>query len=82
MKKSLEESIRAKRIHHQLMPMKIVFEKGFDPSIIEGLSKRRHRLVEILKSPIGFTGMTGVSRVRGNVEAMYDPRRDGSVAIE
>lgn len=82
MKKSLEESINAKRIHHQLMPMKIEYEKGFDPSIIEGFSQRRHKLVAVRKTAIGFTGMTGVSRVRGYVEAMFDPRRDGSVAIE
>lgn len=63
------------------MPMHIVYEKGFDAAIIDGLAKRKHKLVD--DNPVvGFAAMAAISRVRGDIEAMFDPRRYGSVSIE
>lgn len=78
--RSLDDSITAKRIHHQLMPMHVVYEDGFDPDIIDGLAKLQHQMVDD-KPVYGFTAITAISRVRGYVEAMHDPRRFGSVSI-
>ncbi|XP_055300761.1 scoloptoxin SSD14-like isoform X2 [Sitodiplosis mosellana] len=77
---SLEDSINAKRIHHQLLPMEVVFEKGYNPEILEGLRQIGHNISED-KPVIGFTAVTAISRANGYVEAMVDPRRYGSIQI-
>ena len=77
---SLEESINAKRIHHQLLPMNVVYEKGYAPEILDGLKNIGHNITED-EYVIGFTAVTAISRARGYVEAVFDPRRNGSFQI-
>lgn len=80
MKKSLEDAINAPRIHHQLMPMHIIHESNFNRSIIDGLKKLQHKIADD-NTVAGYTAITAISRVRGQVEAMFDTRRPGSVAV-
>lgn len=80
MGETLQEAIYSKRIHHQLLPMEVVYENGFDLKIVEGLRKMGHKVVED-KPVIGFTAVTAISRAKGYVEAVFDPRRFGSIEI-
>lgn len=77
---TLKEAISAKRIHHQLMPMEIVYEDGFDADIVDGLRQKGHNINKD-EPVIGFTALTAISRVKGYVEAVCDPRRYGSIEI-
>lgn len=80
MNETLKDAISAKRIHHQLLPMEAVYEHGFDAEILDGLRKIGHNVTEDVPV-IGFTAVTAISRARGYVEAVFDPRRYGSIAI-
>lgn len=81
LEETLKDAVHSKRIHHQLLPMEIMAEKGFDPTIIERLQKMGHAFAGD-KSVIGFTAFTAISRARGYVEAVFDPRRYGSIQIQ
>lgn len=80
MGESLNEAISSKRLHHQLLPMEVVYEKNFDSKIIEGLRQMGHKVVED-KPAIGFTAFTAISRARGYIEAAFDSRRYGSIEM-
>lgn len=77
---TLSESVAAKRLHHQLMPMEINFESGFNAEIIDELSKRGHNTNEVINEQ-WFTTVTAISRARGYVEAVFDPRVGGGAEI-
>lgn len=79
MNETLKDSISARRIHHQLMPMEVAYEHDFNDEILKGLRKIGHNTTEDIV--IGFTAVTAISRARGFVEAVFDPRRSGSIAI-
>lgn len=78
---SLEKSIHARRIHHQLLPMEVVHETEFDTSILNELKQFGH-IVSEDEALTGFTAVTAISRARGHVEATFDPRRFGSTKID
>lgn len=77
----LQEAVDAKRIHHQLMPMNIIYEGGFNKTLLEELTKFGHRLQGESSAP-GFSCVTAISKSRGFVEAAADARRNGSAAIQ
>lgn len=81
MKESLKDAISVKRIHHQLMPMELLVEDGFDKNVACELSKMfGHKIVE--HNPTSsYTSMTAISRISGHIEAVFDPRRTGSAEI-
>lgn len=76
----LNEAIVSKRLHHQLLPMEIKYESGFDAKIVNELRKKGHMLSEDVEV-YGIGAVAAISRIRGFVEAVYDPRRLGSVAV-
>lgn len=81
LKEPLKNAVSSKRLHHQLLPMVIQYEKGFNTEILIGLRKKGH----ILTSDVGVTGfaaLSAISRCNGYVEAAFDPRRCGSIAID
>lgn len=77
----LDSAMSARRLHHQLAPMWIDYEAGFDEAIIEGLRNRGHVVKE--KTPdAGFAAATAITKdVHNKVSAAFDPRRGGSVEI-
>lgn len=77
---TLSESIKKRRIHHQLLPMQIYYEDGFDQKSVNALLSFGHKMVEE-KAQIGFSAVTAISRVSGKIEAVTDMRRHGSFAI-
>lgn len=76
---TIEAAVTAKRFHHQLAPMVVQYEQGFDSTIINGLAKIGHVLKEI-PSDLGFASLTAISKENGKYVAVYDPRRGGSIA--
>lgn len=75
---TLRSVITDPRIHHQLLPMKVSYEAGFDRTIINGLRDRGHDLSEI--EELGC--MTAIARnTDDDVVGFSDPRRAGSVEI-
>lgn len=81
LKEALKEAIVSKRLHHQLYPMEIVYEKGFNAEILDGLREKEH-IVAGDVGVSGFAAVTAISRSNGYIEAVFDPRRFGSIAIE
>ncbi|KFB46133.1 hypothetical protein ZHAS_00014179 [Anopheles sinensis] len=78
---SLEAIIKTPRLHHQLAPMVVEYEKDFDPAVIAGLRERGH-VCNQAASDGGFAALTAIVRYADNrIEATYDPRRVGSTAI-
>lgn len=80
MNQTLSGAVSSKRIHHQLLPMEINHENGFSAEIFEGLRTKGHSTKED-KGVFGFAAVTAISRSKGLIEAVFDPRRFGSVAI-
>ncbi|XP_059618787.1 scoloptoxin SSD14-like isoform X2 [Phlebotomus argentipes] len=75
---SLIDAMHAKRIHHQLAPMRLDFENGFNEEIIKGFSERNHELYEVSPGS-GFAALTAISSDGAQrLEAVFDPRRNGS----
>lgn len=78
---TLTESINARRLHHQLAPMELLYETNFDDRIVAELSSRYgHKVVEN-KPDGGFAAVVGISRQGDKIEAAIDPRRGGGFEI-
>lgn len=87
MNETLKDAVSAKRIHHQLLPMEILHEEGFNTTLAEGLKEFGHKLVENKRVYSGphyisdSTIVTAISRVSGHIEATFELRRTGSTEI-
>jgi len=77
LKKNIKDSIDTRRIHHQLMPMKVSFENLADESILEGLRLRGHQLVE--QDGFGSVVVGVERREDGRIYANTDFRKAGAV---
>ncbi|XP_055587958.1 glutathione hydrolase 1 proenzyme-like [Uranotaenia lowii] len=77
----LNATMAAPRLHHQLAPMAVEYEPGFDEPILEGLRQRGHVVKE--KAPdAGFAAATAISRdASSRISGAFDPRRGGSLEI-
>lgn len=76
----MKDAISAKRLHHQVLPMEISYEEGYDSEILDGLRRKGHKLTTD-HGVLGFAAITAISRANGYVEAVFDPRRFGSIEI-
>ena len=61
--------------------MEIVSEKGFNPEILDGLRRKQH-IIRPDTGVSGFAAVTAISRINGYIEAVCDPRRFGSIAVD
>lgn len=78
---NLNDSIHAKRLHHQLAPMKVQHEHAFDQNILKDLQALHHEL-QPASTESGFAAVTAISKDKnGKISASFDPRRGGSIAI-
>lgn len=79
---SLSDAIRAPRMHQQWNPKATSFEPGFDRDIVGALQNRRGHPIEW--SPVRFASVQAIrlDRVGGTPEAVSDPRRGGSGAVQ
>ncbi|XP_058442717.1 scoloptoxin SSD14-like [Malaya genurostris] len=77
----LESAMAAQRLHHQLAPMYVDYEVGFDEMILEGLRQRGH-VVKEKGSDAGFAAATAITKDADNIVSVaFDPRRGGSSEI-
>ncbi len=77
---TLQSSIDMKRLHHQLQPMTIRHESGYNPVVLEYLSGKGHELTEA--APLsGFAAIAGIGIRDGKIEAGMDQRRGGKVNV-
>lgn len=77
---SLQSSIDMKRLHHQLQPMTVRHENGYNSVVLEYLSGQGHELTEA--APLtGFAAIAGIGIRNGKIEAAMDERRGGKVNI-
>ncbi|CAD7090852.1 unnamed protein product [Hermetia illucens] len=76
----LDQAIQAPRLHHQLHPMYIQYESGFDEKILESLKAKGH-VLKMRSGNDGFSAVTAITVAsKKDVQAVYDKRRPGSVA--
>lgn len=80
MNETLSNSIAARRIHHQLAPMELQYESGFDAEMVESLASIfGHKVVET-KPDGGFAAVVGIAITEDeDPQGVVDPRRGGSV---
>lgn len=74
------DAMNEPRMHHQLLPMHIMYETGFDDGVLEGLRTLGHGMVEV-KSNLSLGGVYALTRVGKHIEAVSESRRNGSVAL-
>lgn len=77
---TLAATIAKKRIHHQLVPMYIYYESGFNQTILQGLKEIGHLFLEET-AVYGFAAVTGISREGNELKPVYDSRRQGSTFV-
>ena len=77
---TLDKAIGVERLHHQLLPMSVDFELGFDQTILDGLQGKQHTLSQ---APVnsGFTSLTAIGRSGKQFIPVFDPRRQGSISV-
>lgn len=78
---SLWDSFASKRLHHQLIPNKLLYEEGFDQKIINELNTTFHHEIEKVTQTIGFGALVGIYVDKNSVQSAYDPRRGGSAVV-
>ncbi|XP_050072583.1 scoloptoxin SSD14-like [Anopheles maculipalpis] len=79
-KQSLCDAINAPRIHHQLAPMQVEYETGFDANVLAELAARGHKIQES-KADFGFAALTAITKEENVISAAFDRRRAGSVTV-
>ena len=73
---TIENSINDSRFHHQLLPMYIEYEKGFNEDILNELAAKGHELEES-PSDFGFAALTAIARRNNKLIVVSDRRREG-----
>lgn len=73
--KSLEESIAEPRVHHQLLPMILKYQTGFDEEIAQGLKDKGHKIKKISYRMIGTCH--AIAKENGRLIAKSDNRQPG-----
>lgn len=78
---SVDDSLAVKRLHHQLQPMHVRYEDGYDPEILKFLESKGHKTFRQPPIISGFASVIAITKRNGEVEASIDPRRGGKVTI-
>lgn len=79
--RSMKDSITEKRLHHQLQPMQVLYEGGYEPDVIRFLESKGHATKQQGAIISGFASLIAVASKDGNVEGVVDPRRGGKVSV-
>lgn len=77
---SIVEAVQTKRLHHQLAPMLVQHEFGYDDSILKFLESRSH-LLKAGKPESGFAALTAIGTRSVEPIPVFDNRRGGSTAV-
>lgn len=81
LRQSMETSISQKRLHHQLNPMRVDCENGYERAdVLEFLRSKGHVVRERAPIVSGFSSIQVISRRDGKIEGMVDDtRRDEKI---
>jgi gamma-glutamyltranspeptidase/glutathione hydrolase len=72
----LSDAVAGPRFHHQWRPNVVIYERGLDANVVEGLRQRGHNVEEI-----GSGGRTqAIARGEGKLIGVADPRGNGTAA--
>ncbi|XP_061417357.1 glutathione hydrolase 1 proenzyme-like isoform X2 [Lethenteron reissneri] len=74
----IKAAVSAPRLHHQLLPNKVIIEDGFDQAVVEGLRFRNHEVA--LQSPAADSVVQAIVRVGSHWRAESDHRKGGRPA--
>lgn len=77
---SIWNAVHAPRIHHQLLPMQITYERTLVDDLVTGLESFGHKMVRA-NSDFGFASLTAIGRDGNRLVPVYDPRRLGSTSV-
>lgn len=77
---SIWNAVHAPRIHHQLMPMRLMYEEGLADDIVTGLESYGHTTIKA-NADLGFASLTAIGRNGHKLVPVYDPRRLGSTSV-
>ncbi|KAF7272751.1 hypothetical protein GWI33_014504 [Rhynchophorus ferrugineus] len=78
---NIQDAVNHKRLHHQLFPMTLEVEDGFNnswPGVINELQSYGHD-VKYSASGNGFSAVTSISAIN-EITGAYDPRRGGYIS--
>ncbi|ESO93724.1 hypothetical protein LOTGIDRAFT_182132 [Lottia gigantea] len=75
--RNIKKSIDTLRLHHQLLPPEIQYEKDFDQDVLIGLVKKGHNISEVA---VGESVVQGVARHDHRLYANCDFRKGGEPA--
>jgi gamma-glutamyltranspeptidase len=79
---TMEAALAMKRFHHQLQPMYVRFEDGYDqPDIVDFLRGKGHGTREATPIISAFASVVAISNRDGKVETAVDPRRGGKGTV-
>lgn len=76
----IRKALHAPRIHHQLIPMELMYEEDMDADVIQALHNVGHRVTK-MKADGGFAAATAIAREDNKLTAVYDRRRLGSYNV-
>lgn len=77
----IDASIARKLLHHQLQPMVVQYEQGYDPEILKFLETKGHEIDQQSIDVGGFASVVAILRRNGRLEAAVDPRRGGLAVV-
>jgi gamma-glutamyltranspeptidase/glutathione hydrolase len=78
----MPEAVAAPRLHQQWSPSETIFEKGFDPVIVEELKNRHGHKVSLSPETFGSVQAIWLPEVGGVPIAVSDPRRGGAGGVQ
>ncbi|MCY1063418.1 gamma-glutamyltransferase [Nannocystis sp. RBIL2] len=76
---TIDQAVKAPRVHHQWMPDRIVTEPTLDPATVEGLKAKGHTIAEW--PSIGHANSIEVDPKTQGYRAVADIARDGGAAV-
>jgi gamma-glutamyltranspeptidase / glutathione hydrolase / leukotriene-C4 hydrolase len=79
--KPIKEAINSLRLHHQLQPMRVRYEFGYDPEIVKFLASKDHEMYEQAPMYTGFAAVVALVKKDGKIDGAIDSRRGGRVIV-
>lgn len=76
----MTDTIDEKRFHHQLAPMYVDYEIGFNETVLQGLVDLGHEIYTEATS-YGFVAVTAIAREGNKLTPKFDSRRHGSTFV-
>ena len=75
----VKQAVDSRRLHHQLVPMGVMYEDGVTEQMVDGLRDIGHSMV---KGTVGGSAVQAifVDKQTGDITANADFRKEGTVA--